>query len=250
MKIIDSHIHLPSPGWLGHETYFKSVKSAVDYLVEKETSAAIFNTWQGVFSKTEDDLDQANQDALRLTKEFNGFLYPGIIIHPEFPEKSKEWLKRFRDKGYLWVGELVPYTVGKEFDEASWMRLFEECCTFGHSVQLHNSQAVVEVAKTFPEMRVICSHINKKLMLQLASLTNTWVDISGSAGGLKIGEMETAKEIMGVDRLFYGTDFTTYDPAAFIARAKTTFKSKNEQQKIFSANLEAFLKNLNANPMV
>lgn len=247
MKIIDSHVHIPSPEWSGHDNYFKSVKSAVDYLLKKGTSAAIFNTWQGVFSKTAEDLDQANEEALRLSREYKGFLYPGIVIHPDFPEKSKEWLKRFRDKGYLWVGELVPYAVKKEFDEAPWMKLFEECCNFGHSVQLHNSQAVVAVTKAFPEMQVICSHINKDLMSQLAPLKNAWIDLSGSAGGLKIGEMEAAKEIMGVDRLFYGTDFTNYEPEAFISRVKTAFESEDEQKKIFSANLKLFLKNLGAN---
>lgn len=247
MKVIDSHIHIPSPGWSGKDNYFKSVASAVDYLLNTGTSSAIFTTWQGVLAKTEEDLNQANEDSLRLSREFKGILYPGAVIHPEFYEKSREWLARFRGEGYLWVGELVPYAAKLEFDAAPWMKLFEECARFGHSVQLHNSQAVIRVAEKYPEMQVICSHIDKQLLSQLALLDNAWLDMSGMCGGLQIGGMESAKDIMRIDRLLYGTDFTNYEPAAFIARVKAVFKSSNEQEMIFHKNINSLLDMLGSN---
>ena len=249
MKIIDSHIHLPSPDWPGRDDFFNSVQDAVNYLLATGTAAAVFTTWQGVLAKSETDLDQANEDALRLSREFKGILSPGAIIHPLFPEKSRQWLDKFRDLGILWVGELVPYMVKKEFNEKPWLDLFEYCASNGHSIQLHSSDAVIDVAEKFPELPVICSHINRELLPQLAKLKNTWLDLSGMCGGLQMGGMEAAKETMGTERLFHGSDFTGYEPQSFIARVKTVFNNKEDQEKIFSHNLERFMEQLGTKPI-
>ena len=94
--IIDAHTHLPSPGWEGHSCFFTTVESAVEYLRKTGINAALFNTWQGVFAETEDDINSANTAALDLYKNYKGFLYPGAVIHPLFPEISRHWLDRFR----------------------------------------------------------------------------------------------------------------------------------------------------------
>ena len=106
--IIDSHVHLPSPGWSGHSSFLKTVAEAIAYLRKAGIQGVVFNTWQGVFAKTERDLDAGNRDALRLAKRYAGFLHPSLVIHPDFPKASEAWLRRFHDLGLGWVGELVP----------------------------------------------------------------------------------------------------------------------------------------------
>jgi predicted TIM-barrel fold metal-dependent hydrolase len=235
--VIDSHTHMPSPEWGKHECSYCSVKATVEHLQQAGIDRAIFNTWQGVFAETEDDINIANAEALKLHKEFGGFLYPGTVIHPAFPETSKEWLDQFRNEGLLWVGELVQYKCGMEFNEVSWLKLFEYCAGRGHLVQLHNSKSIVDVAAKFPEMQIVCAHINLPLLDALAQKENIWQDISGRCGGFTEGALETTVKIFGADRLLFGTDFTGYEPQAFIDRVNSAIKSVEDKEKIYSENI-------------
>lgn len=248
--ILDSHTHMPSPGWPGHKSYFDSVSDAVAYLRDTGTDAAIFNTWQGVLSATEEDLNTANKAALALGREFEGFLYPGAVIHPSFPEASREWLARFRNEGILWVGELVNSKESTcNYMERPFLELFEECAKHGHIVQLHADEDVIELAKRFPEMQVVFSHIATGLCPRIAAQPNIWQDISGRVGGLQIGGVEAAYESLGVGRLLYGTDFTGYEPRAFMARVRAVIHAPEEQSQVFAGNLIRLLAQAGARPI-
>lgn len=253
MTIIDAHTHMPSQGKPEHNGLCATAEDAVARLRRVGARAALFNTWQGVLSETENDLDEGNREALDLAKKFDGFLYPGAVIHPAFPEKSRRWLDKFRDLGRLWVGELVAYRCGAEFDAPSWMTLFEYCAKHGHAVQLHNSEAVIRVALAFPETRVICSHLNlpnqdetmrNAWLDALAARPNIWLDVSGRCGGFTPGAIGAALKSFGPDRLLFGTDFTGYEPEAFIARVKSEIENPEIQEKVYSQNILRLLKEI------
>jgi predicted TIM-barrel fold metal-dependent hydrolase len=248
--IADAHIHLPSPGWQGHDSFFSSVAEAVEYLRNAGTNAAIFNTWQGVWSKTQNDVDEANETALKLYDEFRGFLYPGVVLHPDYPDSSFRWMEIYRSRGMMWVGELVFHNHSHRYVDAPFMKLMEECAKHGHIVQLHCHEDVLELAGNFPEMQFVMSHIkDDKVLFAVANHPNLWLDISGMQGGLAIGRLERAVEILGTDRLLYGTDFDLYEPRAFIARVCEVIKDPQNRKKIFSGNLLRLLDIANARSM-
>lgn len=87
----------------------------------------VFTTWLGVFCDTAEEVDAANRDALELYGTMPEYLYPGAVIHPRAVETSLAWLDRFRERGLVWVGELVPYRCGIDFDRPEWTPLFERC---------------------------------------------------------------------------------------------------------------------------
>lgn len=240
--IIDSHTHLPSPGWPGHTNYFASEDLAVNYLKNAGIDAAIFNTWKGVFAETEQDVDEANAAALALYDRYPLFLYPGAVIHPSYPETSRKWLDEFRRRGLRWVGELVQYKCNIEFSEKAWLNLFEYCAGHGHIVQLHVSQGILKVADSFPKMQIICSHIDVDFLEKIVSRANISLDISGSTGGLAIGALEKAVTVMGADRVLFGTDFTGYEPRSFIVRTEAAVSNEQSRRKIFSGNVLGLLK--------
>jgi predicted TIM-barrel fold metal-dependent hydrolase len=241
--IIDSHVHIPTPDGDGGHPLIKDAASAVQYLRDCGTRAAIFTTWRAVLCKTLDDVNAGNEAALSLSRECDGFLYPGAMVHPLFPAASLDWLARFRDKGLKWVGELLPKSdPACPFAGAEYMRLFEECAKHGHVVQLHNTPDVREVAKRFPQMPVVCAHIpSAEECRQLAALPNVWMDVSGQNGGLRMGGMETACDTMGAGRLLYGTDFSGYEPRCFVARVNVVFPSIESQSKVYHRNLRFLL---------
>jgi len=101
------------------------------------------------------------------------------------------------------------------------------------------------VAKTFPELSIVCSHIGEEEFLRrLVKCDNVFLDISGMAGGLIIGRLEKAVEIFGTNRLLFGSDFTGYDPQAFIARVKKAIPDFQEQKKVFCDNVLCLLESV------
>lgn len=247
--IIDAHVHLPSPQWSKHSDYFADEDRAVRYLQGAGISAAIFNTWQGVGAETENDIEEANAAALALYQRYQGFLYPGAVIHPSFPETSRKWLDQFRQRGLMWVGELVP-TCGKcEFNEPPWMCLLEYCAEHGHAVQLHSDASIIDVADAFPDMRIVCSHINFELSEKLSGRANIWLDMSGYVGGLALGALEKALALMGGDRILFGTDFTGYEPRAFVVRTEAAVADYLTRQKIYSENVIRLLSEIGSQPI-
>jgi len=235
--IIDAHIHLPSENWDGRETPFATVAEAVAYLKNTGTDAALFNTLQGVFAESEDELDRGNAEALALHDAYLDFLFPGVCIHPAFPEVSRKWLAAFSERGFKWIGELVPYKVEYKYTDKAFLDLVSEFASDGHVLQLHIDHDIYEVAKQFPDLKIVCSHLDVGLCQRLSELPNVWVDISGMAGGLRIGAVEGAYKAMGADRLLYGTDFTGYEPRAFQARLEVAVPSLEDRNKILSGNV-------------
>ena len=239
--IIDAHTHLPAEGWRGNPSPIPTVAEAVAYLRAAGTSAALFNTWQGVMAESESDLDQANAEALALTRRYQGFLYPGAVVHPGFPEVSVRWLARFRDEGYAWVGELILEKCACRYSDPAFMDLFAECERHGHIVQLHVHEDIIAVARRFPRMTVVCSHIDMDLCPRLAAEPNIRLDISGACGGLWIGGIESAYLAFGASRLLYGSDFTGYEPRCFQERLKVAVSDVEERQAVLSGNVRALL---------
>jgi predicted TIM-barrel fold metal-dependent hydrolase len=240
--IIDAHVHFPSAHWPHHQSFFDSVDTAIKYLKQTGVSGAVFNTWQGVFSRSATDVDEANSDALRLTHAYSGFLYPGAVINPLFPAESEQWLTKFRAAGFIWVGELVLQNHGLSYVSDEFLKLFEICAKHNHVVQLHQDKDIIKLAAYFPHLRIVCSHIPEpNTMLELSTCNNVWLDISGSIGGLVIGQIEKTVEAFGIDRVLFGSDFDGYDPVAFIGRVHAAIKPAIDKEKIFRNNLLSLL---------
>jgi len=247
--ILDAHTHMPSEDWPGHPTPFPTVERAVAYLKGSGTDAALFNTWQSVYPESAKDLDEANAEALELAARYPDFLYPGLCIHPAFMETSRKWLGEFRRQGYLWVGELKSKPVAYSLLDEAFLDLCRECAEHNHIIQLHSNPEIVELARRMPDLRIVCSHLNRANYEGLKGLPNTWLDISGSAGGLHIRAREDALEIMGPDRLLHGTDFTGYEPRAFQARVEVAIPNRDDREKIYWKNLVDLLKDAGSKPI-
>lgn len=240
--IIDAHTHLPSEGWPDSPREFATVDAAVQYLRVAGTDSALFNTWRGVLGQTEGDLHQANADALRRAVEYPDFLYPCTVVSPLFLDASLEWLARFRDLGYLWVGELIPPKSSGCYADTAGMQIWDACARHGHILQLHVHADLVAIARAFPDMTLVCSHIDTQLLDSLAAESNMMIDISGWVGGLWIGGIEKAVIAFGSDRVLYGTDFTGYEPRSFQARLAAAVPETEERERILWHNVERVLR--------
>jgi hypothetical protein len=69
---------------------------------------------------------------------------------------------------------------------------------------------------------------------------NTHIDLSGS-GIERVGILERAVREIGADRVLYGSDFTSNEPAAVIARVKNAFLTAQDREKILFRNVSRLL---------
>ncbi len=244
--ILDSHAHLPSANHAKEAdgafiSYFPDWRAAFDYSRRTGIDGMIFTTWEGVWADTEEELESANREALAI-HECDRRLYPGVSIHPAFPECSEKWLKTFRERGFVWVGELVHYRANRgDYDSSAWIRLFELACELGMIVQLHVSPSVIRLAKRLPELKIVNSHVEIPLLKELAACPGVMLDVSGFAGGLRFNSMEYALREFGPDRLLFGTDFTVYEPESFLLRSRHAFPDPEVREKLYSGNLLSLL---------
>jgi predicted TIM-barrel fold metal-dependent hydrolase len=249
-RIIDCHTHMPSIGWEKPANFFPSVQEAVNYLRSSGIEKAIFNTWRGVLSGTREDLEKGNAEALEMAALTKGFLYPGVAMNPDFPEESLKWLSKFHELGYRWAGELLTYKIDTlkstcKYTDPRFVKLIERCVELKFIVQIHIEPEIVDLAKMFPGLTIVCSHIGEDDFLKrLVKCDNIYLDISGMSGGLIVGRLEKTVEILGANRLLFGSDFTGYEPQAFIARVKKAIPDHQEQQNVFYNNVSGLLKSV------
>ena len=247
MKVIDFHVHLPARSPKKTQgnpfyDYFSSTADALRYARHAGVDGMVFTTMDGVWCDTQEELDSANQEVLELYESDPEFLYPGVQIHPAYLECSKKWLKIFHDKGLMWVGELVHYREKRgPYDRKEWMELFHICHKYGMVVQLHGDASIITLAKKLPELRIVNSHITIENLPELATYPNIMIDVSGNAGGIRLGPMEAALKYFGADRVIFGTDFIAFQIEAFLCRAKQAFSKPADYKKIMSENLMRLL---------
>ena len=242
MLKLDAHIHLQNRQWHRHTPECRNVDETISELKRMGINGAVFTTWRGVLGESENDIEIANEEALEAWEQRKDFLYPGLIMHPAFTEASLKWLHRFSDLGLVWAGEWVSNYYGKnDFDSPEFAPLFKACAENGMIVQLHNSPGVPVVARRYPDLTVIASHLTDPFLTEEADLPNVYVDISGFCGGLSYRILPRVRALFGAERILFGTDFDGYDPEPFIMRVKRDFSS-DEQKKVFSGNLLRLLK--------
>ncbi len=248
--LLDAHTHVPSPAGPKFDRHtVTDVETFLAFLKDAGVTAAQTNPRQGIIAKSAEDIDAANKDALALHRETDGFLYPGCSVHADFFETSVEWMQRFRDEGLLWVGEVV-LNCAHKYSDAPFMRLFEACAKEGHILQVHNAPDVIEIAKRFPELRLVQAHVLRDCIHALAEHPNVWLDLSGGVAGIAVGGVEIAYAAFGADRLLFGSDFTAYDPRCYVARIKGVVTDPDEREKIFSGNLIRLLAEAGSKPIV
>lgn len=239
-SVLDAHIHLPSEGWRGGPSFIATVKEALSFLKASGVGGAVFTTYRGVFAKTERDLEMGNAEALKLAEKHAGILLPGLTIHPRFPRASRRWLARFREQGFFWVGELVHYVKAYRYTDARFLDLCAECEAYGHILQAHGHEDLLEVARRFPRLRLVFAHVWGNLLPQLAKHPRVWQDLSGAAG-LRLGEIEAAIKVFGRDRLLFGTDFTIHDPRCLQERLRSAVPHAADRRRILGNNLRQLL---------
>lgn len=191
----------------------------------------------------------SNDTALRLRELYGDFYIPGFHVHPDHPEESLAEIRRMHSLGVNLIGELVPYMDGwNDYACEGFSALLDEAGRHNMVVSFHSMgedamdamvrahKDVVFVAAHPGEYGSLMRHIERMKMSE-----NYYLDLSGT-GLFRYGMLRRIIDEMGVDRVLFGSDFPTCNPAMFLGGVLLDpLISDGEKEMIFAGNAKRLL---------
>ena len=190
-----------------------------------------------------------NDTALRLRELYGDFYIPGFHIHPDYPAESLEEIRRMQSLGVRLIGELVPYMDGwNDYACESFSALLDEAGRRGMVVSFHSmgEDAMDAMVKAHPDVVFVAAHPGEYDSLmrhsqRMKMSENYYLDLSGT-GLFRYGMLRRIIDEMGADRVLFGSDFPTCNPAMFVGGVLLDpLITDGEKEKIFSGNAKKLL---------
>lgn len=253
-EIIDFHTH---PFWdektniCSHKEYcnmsIENTKEVFEKLGVYKICGSVIRT--GEREAKWENIRYCNDKALELKEKYGDFYIPGFHIHPEFPEESYKEIERMNEKGIKLIGELVPYIHGwSDYSRTDFSELLNEAGKRNMIVNFHSAgqDEMDEMVKNHKDVVFIAAHPGeyKDFMRHLERMKmseNYYLDISGT-GLFRYGMLKHAVDAFGAERILFGSDYPTCNPAMFIGGVLFDgLLTDSQKEKIFSLNAKKLL---------
>ena len=194
-------------------------------------------------------MKEMNDVALKLRDIYGDFYIPGFHVHPEYMEESVAEMDRMQAAGVNLIGELVPYyEEWSDYSCDNFSVLLDEAAKRNMVVSYHSqgNDAMDEMVKKHKDVILVAAHPGEfdAFMRQLERFKmseNFYLDISGT-GPFRYGMLRRAIDTVGADRILFGSDYPTCNPAMFVGGVLLDPLIKDsEKEKIFSLNAKKLL---------
>lgn len=196
-----------------------------------------------------DRVRACNDFALKLKAIYGDFYIPGFHIHPDFPEESLQEIDRMYAEGVRLIGELVPYMMGyNEYNTPIFNKLIDYATEKGMVVSIHtmDDDDMDRFVAAHPDTTIVAAHPGefKRLMRHVERMKrhpNYYIDLSGG-GMFRHGMVKRVIDEIGANRILYGSDFPTCNPAMFLGGVLfDDLIQPKEKQAIFADNAKRLL---------
>ncbi len=202
--------------------------------------------------KSFDDVRYFNDQALELKKMYGDFYYPGFHVHPSYVRESLEEVERMHAMGLNLVGEIVPYMQGwADYSCPEFYEILELCEQYDMVVNLHSilerEEEIDKLVRDHPHLTIVAAHPGEywqfeRHMQRMGMSENYCIDLSGY-GIFRHGMVRHAIDLYGADRIIFGSDYPTCNPAMYIGGVRDDFLlTDTEKEKILSLNAKRLLK--------
>ena len=198
-----------------------------------------------------DRIRACNEEALKLKDMYGDFYIPGFHVHPDYVDESIKEIDYMHQKGVNLIGELVPYSMGySNYNTENLNKIIDYASTKGMVVNLHtmpDDDDLDAFVEAHPTVTIIAAHPgeNPKLIRHIERLKkypNYYLDLSGT-GIFRHGSVRKLIDEVGVERILFGSDYPTCNPAMFVgAILLDELITPEEKQIIFSENVKRILK--------
>ncbi len=250
--IFDCHVHLPSANSAGLWEWYPctpDVPAAVSYLRRCGVERALANSIRGIWARTPEDMRAGNDETLAAAREYPDFIVPTCLVNGGLGEDALAEVRRCRDAGVVWLGELCGYASEYSYGTESFRRVVELATELQMVVQFHedSSPEVDRLCTRFPETTWVLAHLGdspeecRKRCELAAKHTNLHLDICGH-GYQRMGILECAVACAGTDRVLFGSDYTINDPAGVIVRVQMADLDAGTKEKVLGRNVTRLLR--------
>lgn len=255
-EIIDFHTHpflQEQNNICSHKEFcHMSAEDTVEVFQELGVSricGSVINTHKENFSDPWEKVKQNNDYALALKEKYGDFYIPGFHVHPDYVEESIAEIHRMHEAGVRLIGELVPYIDGwTDYSCANFSAILEEANRFNMIVSFHSmgEDAMDQMVKAHPDVIFVAAHPGEynEVMRHIERMKmseNYYLDVSGY-GIFRYGMLRRVIDCCGADRILFGSDFPTCNPAMYIGGVKEDrLITEREKEMIFAENAKRLL---------
>jgi len=246
--IIDAHVHFPPGG--KYENLDELVETAKRYNISK---LCISSLGSFDYNPSVSAFTAANRQVKFAMDQYPDYIVGFAYVNPLFTQEAmkefKTCIEDFHMLGLkLWVScrctEPVVYPLIEmaiEYEVPclihSWIKATGNLP--GESIP----QDIAELAKKFPEAKIIMAHMGGDWEIGVKAVKdakNVLVDTSGTI--CEAGMIEYAVEILGAERIVYGSDAPGTDFSSQIWKIKAAEISEEEKSLILGGNMEKILR--------
>ena len=246
MKIIDAHMHPFVNKDQSLKWYCKDDTSDFENVKNDMERATVTHFCGSVIVRNKpvsESLKEANDTAFYLYEQNRDIYTPGVVVHPDFPDVSCEYIKKAKDYGLNLIGELTPYMYGwKEYRQA--YDIIEYAGSLGMTISCHptTDDDMENMLETFPGIKFVIAHPGdmpqvSKHIERTIKYDNAYIDISGSG----FHRYHTVKELVskvGKERVLFGTDYPICNPAAYVSAVLYENLTQDQLEHVFYKNAE------------
>lgn len=242
--IIDAHMH----PYLAKDRNFPfAVPETYEEFFAEQRRAGITMSC-GSFNIINDGSDfsvirECNRRVLEVHDAFPDQYLPGVNVHPNFPEESCAEVQKFHDLGFRWIGEIAGYVMNYSvYCAGGLLQVMDLAQDLGMVLNIHcctDLGDVENILKNFPRLKLLFAHPETPSPMANFTLAqkypNLYFDLSGS-GLFRWGMLKKGIEMLGPERILFGTDFPIINPGMYIAGVFFEHLSEMERKMVLREN--------------
>ena len=271
--IIDCHTHI-FPDEVRRDRDYFCQKESVFFSVYQNPKAKMIGAEELIASMDETGIDQSvicgfpwsetelcalhNQYLINSALRYPNRLVPFLLLHFSDPEWSAKELKEGIENGAKGVGEIALYDREMTLQDIETMKpIFREMEQRKIPLLLHTNEHLghsypgkgttpleifYQVALTFPSLPILLAHWGGglpfyELMPEVAeAMKNVYYDTAASPFLYSKKIYRIAKEIVGIERILFGSDFPLVSPKRYFQELEESELSLEDRQKILGLN--------------
>jgi len=251
--IFDSHLHI-----LGDNDFIwqwnrvtTDMDDFVRYLDLCGVDKGIITSARSEVSDSPSEFIKGNREVLKYAEKYKGRFVPACCVNVSFLDES---LREIEDCYYkydiVWIGELCNYAAKPtyEYNSDAFVQIVKLAKKLNMVLDIHTNVKEIEtVSELYNDSIMVFPHLGSsrediiRRAKAVSKMKNGYMDISGS-GIERVGMLELVCNIIGPDKVLFGSDFSINDPGSVIARVNNAYISENEKEMIFHKNVENLLK--------